>query len=593
MLRRVLVVLVLAAWAASTNAGSKVVEKGQFDLFLNGVKKGYEKYTIEVQPKQGLWSISSEVRFQFPVPKAKRGYVDLKVYPALDLDLETKALDSYYYRMSFDDFSNKEMVESEQSAREYIDQDLNTYDITNRYARAQQDELNDKIDLGVNAGQVLVKGKTLSFKMTRFSNTRIKEEPLPDKPAILDSYAFCLYVVLGQRALAMKDDSEPLSVAFPQGMRLRKATLQFMGIEKTPFHGEIVILRHYDVNVAGGTMASFWIDKADKVVQVSLPNEGLLASLIKYKPVPFDTEAPRVAKQAVVATMASFTEKTFRIPIGGISLGATLTLPAETGTFPTILMVQDLNPLDRDGNDPANPYSRAGTWKQVAYLFATEGFATLRVDARGVGESGGSPNQISWEQRVGDTVALAAWLAQQPTTKDQKVIFAAQGLGAWAAASAAVKAKPSAFLATAYPAKAVFRLWREQVNANPDPDNRAKAQAELETLMRQVEEKNEEWGTFGGQKIYLPTYREIAAIDPLALASSLTMPCLFLYPERNTTVMAYHKDVLAPALHAGQEVMVLPNLGHKLTSYDVEGYASGLVEAKNLRAAFDWLKKNG
>ena len=29
--------------------------------------------------------------------------------------------------------------------------------ITNRYARAQQDEMNDKIDLGVNAGQVLVK----------------------------------------------------------------------------------------------------------------------------------------------------------------------------------------------------------------------------------------------------------------------------------------------------------------------------------------------------------------------------------------------------------------------------------------------------
>ena len=110
MLRRVLVVLVLAAWAASVNAGSKVVEKGQFDLFLNGIKKGYEKYTIEVQPKQGLWSISSEVRFQFPVPKAKRGYVDLKVYPVLDLDLDTKALDAYYYRMSFDDFSNKEMV---------------------------------------------------------------------------------------------------------------------------------------------------------------------------------------------------------------------------------------------------------------------------------------------------------------------------------------------------------------------------------------------------------------------------------------------------------------------------------------------------
>jgi uncharacterized protein len=591
MLRRALVVLFLAAWTASINAGGKVLEKGQFDLFLNGINKGYEKYTIQIKPKDDVWSISSEIRFALPMEKAKRGYVDLKVYPVLDLGLTDKVFDGYYYRMSFDDFSKTDLVEAQNSATEYIDQDLNYYTSPDRYQQASQDELRNKIDLGVNAGQVTAKGKTLNFKMTRFSNSRVKDEPLPDKPTVLDAYAFCLYIPLGERALAMKEDSESLSLVLPQGMRLRQATLQFMGIEKTPFHSEMLILRHYDVNVAGGTMSSFWIDKAGKVVQISIPAEGLLATLSKYKPVSFEAEAPRTAKQTV-AVMGSFTEKTARIPSGDISLGATLTLPSQTGTFPTVLMIQDLTPIDRDGNDPANPYSRAGAWKQVAYLMASEGFATLRVDSRGVGESGGSVSQLSWDQRIQDLVALSSWLAQQPTTKGQKVIFAAQGLGAWAAAAAAAKVHPSAFLATAYPAKSLLRLWREQVNANPDPDNRAKSQAELETLSDQLETKSAEWGALSGQKIYLPTYREIAAIDPLALASSLTMPCLFLYPERDTTVMAYHKDVLAPALHAGQETMVLPNLGHKLTAYDVQGYASGLVEAKNLRAAFDWLKKN-
>jgi|WetSurMetagenome_2_1015567.scaffolds.fasta_scaffold65233_2 uncharacterized protein len=593
MLRRALVVLVLAAWTASINAGGKIVEKGQYDLFLNGINKGYEKYTIQVKPKDGVWSISSEVRFALPMEKAKRGYVDLKVYPVLDLGLEDRGFDGYFYRMSFDDFSKTDLVEAQNSAREYIDQDLNIHDpsLQSVQAQAQDDEMRNKIDLGVNAGQVVAKGKTLNFKMMRFSNSRVKDEPLPDRPTVLDAYAFCLYIPLGERALAMKEESEAINLVLPQGMRLRQATLQFMGIEKTPFHSEMLILRHYDVNVGGGTMSSFWMDKAGKVVQISVPSEGLLATLSKYKPVPFETEAPRMVKQTV-AVMGSFTEKTARIPSGDILLGATLTLPAETGTFPTVLMIQDLAPIDRDGNDPANPYSRAGAWKQVAYLMAAEGFATLRVDSRGVGESGGSVSQLSWDQRIQDIVALSSWLAQQPTTKGQKVVFAAQGLGAWAAAAAASKARPSAFLATAYPAKGLLRLWREQVNANPDPDNRAKSQAELETLSDQLATQSAEWGTLAGQKIYLPTYREIAAIDPLALASSLTMPCLFLYPERNTTVMAYHKDVLAPALHAGQETMVLPNLGHKLTAYDVQGYASGLVEAKNLRAAFDWLKKN-
>ena len=453
--------------------------------------------------------------------------------------------------------------------------------------------MNDKIDLGVNAGQVLVKGKTLSFKMTRFSNTRLKEEPLPERPAILDSYAFCLYVVLGQRALAMKGDSEPMSVAFPQGMRLRQATLQFMGIEKTPFHGEILILRHYDVNVAGGTMASFWIDKAGKVVQVSLPNEGLLASLVKYKPVPFEAEAPRMTKQAVVATTASFAEKTFRIPIGGVSLGATLTLPAETGTFPTILMIQDLNPLDRDGNDPANPYSRAGTWKQVAYLFATEGFATLRVDARGVGESGGSPNQISWDQRVGDIVALAAWLAQQPTTKDQKVIFAAQGLGGVGCGPGGGQGQARGLRGHGLPRQDRLPPLEGAGELQPGPGQPRRGPGRA----RDPHEtgRGEEHGVGDVRRSEdLPAHvpgdrRHRPARARLRAHHALPVPLPRAEHDRHGLPQGRPR----PRASRRAGGLVLPNLGHKLTSYDVEGYASGLVEAKNLRAAFDWLKKNG
>lgn len=588
--RRSLLALTLMLMSLALSAKS-LKEKGQFDLFLNGVNKGYEKYKVEVDAKGGVWSISSEVRFQLPMPKAKRGYVDLYIYPTLDLALGTKQFEGYYYRMTFNDFSKSEMVEAQDSATEYIDQDLmRNYDLMNRTAQVQQDEMADRIDLGVNAGRIVVKGQTLSFKQTRFSDSRIKDEPIPDQVVSMDAYVFCLYIPLVERALAMKGPTEPLNVAFAQGMRLRAGTLQFMGIEKTPFHGEIIILRHYDVNIGEGTMSSFWVDKVGKLVQVAIPGEGLIAILKNYKPQPFDREEPRIVTQAVVAG-ASFTERTARIPVGAVSLGATLTLPAAQGTFPTVLMVPDLQPLDRDGNEPGNAYSRAGLWKQVAYQLAAQGYASLRWDVRGVGESGGDSELMTWTDRVNDVVALASWLKQQVSTREGKVIILANGLGAWVGAEAAQKIPASAFLAVAYPAKGLLRLWREQVNSISDPDGRMRAQAELDALLGKLQETGTETAVYGGRKLYLANVREMASKDPLAIASSLTMPCLFLYPERDQTVMAFHKDVLSPTLHAGQETLVIPGLGHRLTTYDAESGASGIVEAKHLAPVFAWLKK--
>jgi pimeloyl-ACP methyl ester carboxylesterase len=589
MLRRALFAFAAATLTTMSAAGTQV-EKGQFDLFLNGVNKGYEKYKIETSPKKDLWTISSEIRFQLPMAKAKRGYIDLRLYPELNLRLQDRVFEGYYYRMTFDDYSNAEMVQAENSATEYVDQDLRYLNLENRSQQLTEDEITSHIDLGVNAGRVTVRGQTLSFKQTRLSNSRIKDEPLPEKPLVLDAYTFSLYIPLAQRALAMKSDREPLAIAFPQGMRLKPGTLQYMGIEKTPFHGEINILRHYDVNLEDGTLSSFWVDKADKLVQISIPSEGLLAVLAKYKPQSFDREEPRITSQTV-ASAVSFAETVVRIPSGDISLGATLTLPAEKSSYPTLLLIQDLQPLDRDGNDPANPYSRTGTWKQVAYLLAGEGYASLRYDARGVGESSGSMDRITWEERTQDLAALAAWLKQQPSTKGQRVIFAALGLGGWVAASAQPKAEASALLALAYPAKNLLRLWKEQANSGMDPEARLKAQNDLESLSAKLEEQGAEWASYGGQKLHLAEIRQMAALDPLSLASSLTIPCLFAYPERNQTVMAFHKDVLAPALHAGQEAVAIPGLGHRLTAYDQEGAQSGLVESKNLAPIFAWLKK--
>lgn len=589
-MRRFATIALLAALASLPLwAGDEV--KGQFDLFLNGINKGHERFKIRKNPKDGLLSVSSEVRFKLPMEKAKRNYIELYLYPTMDLDLQTLELESYKYRMSFNDFSDTDMVEAQDSATEVVDQHLRQYDLLNRSAQVQRDEMANHIDMGVNAGQCVPIGATLHFQQYRFSQSRVKDEPLPGKLVVLDAYTFVSYLPLAKRALAMQGDEEQVSIAFPQGMRLKQGKVVYIATEKTPFRGATYILKHFDVTSDNETLSSFWVDQAGTVIQVVVPSEGLVASLAKHEPKPFEREEARVAR-ATVEVKGSFLEKPVHVPSGGITLGATLTLPSGTGPFPTVLMVQDLLPADRDGNDPGNPYSRAGTWKQLAYCLASEGFASLRYDVRGVGESGGGLEKVMPEDRVGDIQALAAWLKGQPTTRGGKVFLLASGLGGWHGARAAARDGVAGFVAISYPAKGLWRLWKEQVGGISDPEARQQAYLELDTMSGRVTGATpEEWVTFRGQKIYFPAVKELSSWDPVALASGVKAPCLFAYPDKDQTVMAFHREVLAPALHAGQEVILLEGVGHRLTAMDQEAGPSGLVECKKLASVYRWLSQ--
>lgn len=587
MRRSLMVVFGLLALAPLAGAAK---ERLQYDLYLNGVKKGYERYKIETDRKKDLWSLSSEIHYQLPMPKAKRNYVDLMIYPRLDYSLTGHAFEGYYYRMSVNDYSKTDLVEAQDSATEMIDQDWRSYDLFNRQQQEQEDEAADRINLGVNAGKVVALGSTLHFQQTLYSNSRVKDEKLPSDVVVLDAYNFSLYGILAQRAEKMSGDSEELNIAFPQAMRLKKGSLQYVGTEKTPVRGgQVMILKHYDVIVDDTLLSSFWVDKAGKVVQVVAPGEGLTAVLAKYQPQPFDREETRLARQTVAAS-GNFTEKNAMIPSGQVQLGATLTLPAGEGPFPTVLMIQTIQAVDRDGNEVGTG-GKASTWRQLAYLLAARGFATLRWDCRGTGESGGSIERTSWDERLGDLTALIGWLAKRPTTKGGKVILLSQGLGGWGAAKAAESPEVSALLALSYPAKPLLRLWREQVNTIVDPEGRLRASRELDTIASEVSEGSNESATYQGRKVNIADVRSIASVDPTALAAAVKVPCLFAYPELDAVVQPFHRDLLLPALHAGQQAIVLPGIGFRLTAVDPEYGASGLVDAKNLGPIFDWLKK--
>ena len=152
MFRKVAILFLIIFSFNSFCGGREITEQGSFDLYLNGVKKGEEKYKIFVNKKKDMYELTSELRFQYPYPQSKMGYVDLRVYPDYYAVASTGEFLRYEYRSKVEDFSKTDLVETENSATELIDQDWRITTVFNQEAQRTDDILNDRIDLGVNAG---------------------------------------------------------------------------------------------------------------------------------------------------------------------------------------------------------------------------------------------------------------------------------------------------------------------------------------------------------------------------------------------------------------------------------------------------------
>ena len=588
MLKKLAIAMVGTVMALGTFAGGKLLEKGQYDLFLNGVNKGWERYKIDVDKKRDEWNINSEVYYKQPFPPAKRGYIDLHFYPELSEKLSNRDFLEYKYRMDIRDFSDTDLVEAENSATEVIDQDRRVYDFTEAYSRQTDDVMKDRIDLGVNAGSLTPLANGVHFYQTKASLSRVKDETTKGTLFVIDPLAFCLYTPIVQR-LTGDGPSWEGYIAFPQFMKYRPGTIECLGVEPTSIGDKSYLLKHYDVRIPEGLYSSFWTDTTGKVVMVTVPMDGVVARLAKYVPQQFAKAAPRVSRAEIVESTA-FAEKTERIAVDGVTIGATLTLPNGKGPFPAALLVQEVAPNDRDGNMTGGGYQSSPV-KQLAYQLAENGVASLRYDARGVGESTGDIEKSGFKEKVADAAALAKWLGAQSEIKQGGVFLEGTGIGGWVAAAAAQSYKPAGLVLIGYPGKGVLRLWKEQAGSIDNPDEMRKAYTDLDNLEAELK-GGAEWATYQNRKRYLPVIREMAALDPLGLLKAdASVPALLAYPSKDIVVLPFHKDITSAVLSKDQESVVLDGVGHFMQKVDPDRGPSALVDRKAVGLIAGWITK--
>jgi predicted acyl esterase len=104
--------------------------------------------------------------------------------------------------------------------------------------------------------------------------------------------------------------------------------------------------------------------------------------------------------------ITSVTRSTHEVSIqrGGVELHGTLELPEAGGPVPAVLLIQGSAAFDR---------SNLGLLDTLAHRLAGIGFASLRVDDRGTGSSGGVKHDLRAHDLAEGSKALHAYLASR------------------------------------------------------------------------------------------------------------------------------------------------------------------------------------
>lgn len=128
-------------------------------------------------------------------------------------------------------------------------------------------------------------------------------------------------------------------------------------------------------------------------------------------------------------------------PAAGIELAGTLTVPAGDGPFPAVVLATGSGAQDRD-----ETLFDHKPFLVIADHFARHGIATLRLDDRGVGGSGGDPKVATTDDFVGDALAAVEFVRTQARIDPKRVGVAGHSEGGIIAPVAAARDPKIAFV---------------------------------------------------------------------------------------------------------------------------------------------------
>lgn len=145
-----------------------------------------------------------------------------------------------------------------------------------------------------------------------------------------------------------------------------------------------------------------------------------------------------------------------------VELEGELVVPDQRRKWPLVVLLYDAGPQDRDGE----------AWDQrplfdAANALARQGWASFRMDDRGVGNSTGSMANTGIDDLAGDVLAALSTLSRHPNVDTSRIVLLGLGEGGIVAAAAAAKSPlVRGIVALSAPSLDGITLLKEQIDAD-------------------------------------------------------------------------------------------------------------------------------
>lgn len=329
-------------------------------------------------------------------------------------------------------------------------------------------------------------------------------------------------------------------------------------------------------NPAGPLTADLWTD-GTRLMRLSIPTVGL--------------EVVR----SDIATVAARTSSHYRdndadVTIGsnGFNLAGTLSKPKDAAPatrLPAIVLIAGSGPLDRDETAYGIPI-----FAQLASALADAGFAVVRYDKRGIGQSGGRNEFATLSDYADDAVAAVKALEKRKDIDKDRIVLVGHSEGAAVGLLAARRyGKVKAVGLIAGPgtkgADLILEQQQRAFETAKTPEAERAAKVELQKKVQAAAVTGKGWDDVPPEirkQAESPWFASFLAFDPAPLIGKLDQPLFVIQGALDSQVPPHHAEKLGALANARKkapktEVIVLPGINHLLVpakTGEVSEYAS-------------------
>ena len=333
---------------------------------------------------------------------------------------------------------------------------------------------------------------------------------------------------------------------------------------------------------AGDLAVNLWADAEGGLLRMNIP-----AQMIELAREDIASAASRTAAFSIPG------DESVLIPSIGFNLAATMTRPKNVTAAPAVILIAGSGPTDRDETVAGIP-----VFGHLARDLVAGGFAVVRYDKRGVGQSGGRAESATIADYAEDARQALLWLEKQKGIDKNRIALVGHSEGGLVAMLTAgrERGKVAAMVLLATPSAngndIVLEQQKHMLSKMPIDDAQREEKIALQEKINKAVIKGTGWTDIpeAARRVAdTPWFYSFLTFNPERAMDDTRQPVLIVQGELDAQVMPEHADHLAQMARERKgakvpiEVVKVPGVNHLLvpaTTGEVTEYQSLGPDAK-------------